>query len=122
MEKIHPSRDKILQLCVGSGIDTKGFVTGGSHPCGCWQLLPGEEMAPRWCSGKEYACRCRRPRRWRFSPWVGKIPWRRKWQPTPVSLWKIHRQRSLAGYSPWSHKQLDMTEHTHTYMHTHTYT
>ena len=33
---------------------------------------------------------------------VGKIPWRRKWQPTPVFLpGKSHGQRSLAGYSPW---------------------
>ena len=34
--------------------------------------------------------------------WVGKIPWRRKWHPTPVFLpGKSHGQRSLAGYSPW---------------------
>ena len=38
-----------------------------------------------------------------FYPWVGKIPWRRKWQPTVVFLpGKFHGQRSLAGYSPWS--------------------
>ena len=36
-----------------------------------------------------------------FDPWVGKIPWRRAWQPTPVVLpGKPHGQRSLAGYSP----------------------
>ena len=56
-------------------------------------------------------------RRWGFNIWVGKILWRRAWQPTPVSLpGKSHRQRSLAGYSPWSRKELDMTkvtEHTH---------
>ena len=41
-------------------------------------------------------------------PVVGKIPWRRKWQPTPVFLpGKSHRRRSLAGYSPWGHKELD---------------
>ena len=50
-------------------------------------------------------------RRPRFNPWVGKIPWRRKWQPTPVFLpGKSHGQRSLAGYSPWHHKELDLTE------------
>ena len=39
----------------------------------------------------------------RLDPWVEKIPWRRKWQPTPVFLsWESHEQRSLAGYSPWS--------------------
>ena len=40
-----------------------------------------------------------------------KIPWRRKWQPTPVFLpGELHGQRSLAGYSPWGHKDSDMTE------------
>ena len=44
-------------------------------------------------------------------PWVGKIPWRRKWQPTPVFLpGKSHGQRSLAGYSPWTLKESDTTE------------
>ena len=46
-----------------------------------------------------------------FDPWVGKIPWSRKWQPTPVSLLrKFHGQRSLASYSPWSRKESDTTE------------
>ena len=46
-----------------------------------------------------------------FNPWVGKIPWRRKWQPAPVFLpGESHGQRSLAGYSPWGHKELDMAE------------
>ena len=42
------------------------------------------EGLPRWLRGKESSCQCRRCRRWVFSLWVGKIPWRRKWQPTPV--------------------------------------
>ena len=43
----------------------------------------------------------------------GKIPWRRKWQPTPVFLpGESYGQRSLAGYSPWGGKELDMTEAT----------
>ena len=51
---------------------------------------------------------CRRPG---FDPWVGKIPWRRKWQPTPVFLpGKSHGWRSLVGYCPWGHKESDMTE------------
>ena len=46
-----------------------------------------------------------------FDPWVGKIPWRRAWQPTPVFLpGESHGPRSLAGYSPWGHKESDMTE------------
>ena len=49
-----------------------------------------------------------------FSPWVGKIPWRREWQPTVVFLpGKSHGQRSLVGYSPWSPKESDMTEQLH---------
>ena len=47
-----------------------------------------------------------------FDPWVRKIPWRRKWQPTPVFLsGKSHGQRNLVGYSPWGCKESDMTEH-----------
>ena len=40
-----------------------------------------------------------------FDPWVGKIPWRRAWQPTPVFLpGESHGQRSLVGYSPWGRR------------------
>ena len=43
--------------------------------------------------------------------WVGKLPWRREWQPTPVFLpGEFHEQRSLAGHSPWGHKESDTTE------------
>jgi len=43
--------------------------------------------------------------RWVPSLWVSKIPWRRKWQPTPIFLsGRFHGQRSPAGYSPWSCK------------------
>ena len=46
-----------------------------------------------------------------FDPWVGKIPWKRAQQLTPVFLpGESHGQRSLVGYSPWSHKELDVTE------------
>ena len=46
-----------------------------------------------------------------FHSWVGMIPWRRAWQPTPVFLpGKFHGQRSLAGYSLWGHQESDMTE------------
>ena len=46
-----------------------------------------------------------------FDSWVKKFPWRWKWQPTPVFLFAdSHGQRSLMGYSPWGHKELDMTE------------
>ena len=61
-------------------------------------------------SGKVPACQCRGCTRYGFDPWIGKIPWRMAWQPTPVVLpGESHGQRSLAGYSPRSCKQ-DMTE------------
>ena len=63
---------------------------------------------PRWFSGKQSACQCRRHR---FNSWIRKIPWRRKGQPTPVFLpGKSPGQRSLADYSPWGHKESDTTE------------
>ena len=72
---------------------------------------------PWWLSGKESTCQCRG--RWRrgFNPWVGKIPWSRKWQPIPFFLpGKLHGQRSLESYSPWGHEELDITERAHTYI------
>ena len=70
--------------------------------------------------GKELACQCRRFKRHGFNSSVGKIPWRRAEQPTPVFLLgESHGERSLAGYSPQSCKESDMTEVTwhaaHTY-------
>ena len=50
-------------------------------------------------------------RRCRFDSWVGKIRWRRRWQPTPVFLpGKSHGQRILEGYSPWGPEDLDMNQ------------
>ena len=64
-----------------------------------------------WLSGKESPCQCRSCRRCGFSPWVGKMSWRTKWQPTPIFLpGKSHGQRSLVGYIPWGCKESDMTE------------
>ena len=66
---------------------------------------------PSWLSGKEPTCHCRSCRRRGFDPWIWKLPWRRKWQPTPVFLpGKSHGQRILAGYSPWGHRESDPTE------------
>jgi len=64
-------------------------------------------------SGKEPACKSKRHKRHGFDPWVGKIPWKRAWQPIPEFLpGESHGQRRLAGYSPWGHKELDTTEAT----------
>ena len=55
---------------------------------------------PGGVSGKEPTCQCRRCKKCRFNTWVGKVPWRRAWQPTPVFLpGDSHGQRSLVGYS-----------------------
>ena len=55
---------------------------------------------------KKICLQCRRQRRLWFNPWVRKIPWRRKRQPTPVFLpGKCHEQKSLACYRPWGCKR-----------------
>ena len=81
-------------------------------------VLPGARVishvswVSKWRSGKESACHCRRLRRHGVYPWVGKIPWSRKWQPTPVCLpGKFHAQRGLAGYSAGGLKEPDSTEY-----------
>ena len=54
---------------------------------------------PRQLSDKETTCQCNEPQKCRLDPWVGKMPWRRKWQPSPVFLpGKSHGQQSLASY------------------------
>ena len=96
------------------------FPTQGSNPglphCR-WILY---QLSCKWpvasqvaLVGKEHACQCRRRKRSRLVPWVGKIPWRRAWQPTLVFLpGESHGQRNLAGYGPQGHKESDMTEVT----------
>ena len=70
--------------------------------------------ASRWLNGKESTCQCMRCRRYGFDPWVRKIPWKRKWQPTVVFLpRKFYGQRIFVGYRPWGYKESDMCEHTH---------
>ena len=63
---------------------------------------------PGGSSGKEPACQGRRHG---LDPWVGKIPWRRAWQPTPVFLpGEFHGQRNLVDSSPWGLRESDTTE------------
>ena len=60
---------------------------------------------PGNASGKEPTCLCRGHKRYMLDPWVGKISWRRPWQPTPVFLsGEFHGQMSLGGYSPRGHR------------------
>ena len=77
--------------------DVPDFLNESSEKC---LGLPG------WLSGYRICLRCRRPRRWGLSPWVRKIPWRRKWKPTPV-FWpgEFHGLQSLRCC-----KESDVTE------------
>ena len=60
---------------------------------------------------KSICLQCRRPR---LDPWVKKIPWRRRWQPTAVLLpGESHGWKSLVGYNPWGRKESDTTERLH---------
>ena len=68
-------------------------------------------MATQWLSGKRICLQCKRRKRCGFDPWVGKIPWRRAWQPTPVFLpGESPGQRSPSGYSPWGCIKPDTAE------------
>ena len=70
---------------------------GGNTSTENW--IKGLLRVPWWLGGRP-----------RFDPWVGKIRWRRKWQPTQIFLpGGSYGQRSLVGYSPWCPKKLDMT-------------
>ena len=106
---------------MGSGaLETPSSYLHECHPltpgvkCKYYPLLQG---LPRWLSGKEPACRFRRLKRHGLNSCIGKIRWRRKWQPTPVFLPReSYGQRSLAGYSPQGCTKSDATEatqHTH---------
>ena len=67
----------------------------------CFNKLPFILGYPGGAGGKEPTCQCSRCKTWGFSPWVGKISWRRK-LPTPVFLpEESHGQRSLVRYGPW---------------------
>ena len=69
------------------------------------------EGLPGVSDSKSICLQCGRPG---FDPWVGKVPWRRKWQSTPVLLpGKAHGQRRLVGYSPWGLKKWDITKRVH---------
>ena len=66
---------------------------------------------PWWFRWQSISLQCWRPG---FVPWVRKIPWKRKWQPTPLLLpGKSHGWKSLVVYSPWGSKESDMTERLH---------
>ena len=84
------------------------------------QLQIFSPLIPRaaGASGKESVCQSRRRKICGFEPWVRKIPWRRKWQPSPVFLpGESPGQRSLAGYSPWGRRaRHNWATNTHTHI------
>ena len=92
--------DKVWKLPIG-------FAFSSWRSCKwqlIWVVIKTKTGLLWWLCGKESTCQCKRHR---FDPWVGKIPWRRKWQPTPLFLsGKSHEQRSLVGYCPWGHKRV----------------
>ena len=72
-----------------------------------WPSIDIVSGFPAGASGKDPACQCRRHKRQVFSPWVGRIPWRRAWQPTSIFMPGDARgQSSLAGYSPWGSQRI----------------
>ena len=74
-------------------------------------MSPTKTNLPKWWIANESTCQCRRHKRHGFNSWVWKIPWRRKWQPTPLFLpGKFHGERSLAGYSPGGCEESGRTE------------
>ena len=78
-----------------------------------WTYLWNRRGFPGGLTCKKSTCQCRRCKGYKFDPWVGKILWRRKWQPPPAFLpGKFYGQKSLVGYSPWSPKESDTTKHT----------
>ena len=84
-----------------------------------WKIPWTEEPGRLWSMGSKraghdftftFTFHCRGHR---FDPWLRKIRWRRRWQPTPVFLpGESHGQRSIRGYSPWGCKESKMAEHT----------
>ena len=86
-----------------------------------YQMLFWPIGLSRWRSAKESTCWCRRHKRCGFDPWVGKIPWSRKWQLTLAFLpRKFHGQRSLGATAHRVTKsQTELSAYTHTHTHTH---
>ena len=94
---------------MGSSNSQKWF----SHSITTFIIIIYNYGFPGGTSGKETACQCCEHKRCGFHPWVGKIPWRTAWKPTPVLLpGESHWQRSLEGYSPQGDKETGTIEVT----------
>ena len=111
----------VLKFCL---VNLEILIPGGEGPQETLSLrIWGTDTKlifdfPRGSVCKEFTCNTGDADRHRFSPWVGRIPWRRAWQPTPVFLpGESHGQRSLQGYSPWGGKELDTTKRVNHHHH-----
>ena len=99
---------------VALGNSSEYCITKDVELINIWIRVWSKIGLPWWLSCKELTCLEGRHGRHKFNPWVRKIPWRRKWQPIPLFLpGKSHGWRRLVGYSPWGHKESDMTEQFH---------
>ena len=97
-KEMAPHSSTLAWRIPGTG-EPGGLPSMGSHRVGHdWSDLAA--AAAGGTSGKESTCQCRRCKRYGFSPWVGKIPWGKKWHPTTPLLLpgKFHGPRSLVGY------------------------
>ena len=110
------SESEVAQLCPAL-CDPVDCSRPGSSIRGILQARILEWVAISFCRQMLYhlshnvCLQCRRPG---FDPWVGKISWRREWQPTPVFLpGESHGWRGLVGYSPQGRKESDVTERLH---------
>ena len=123
MSLLGDSKNRSLQIPHGHQFLMNACLSPGMCPClsGSFKFPEVVQLAPMMSilgfpggtSGKELSCQCRRHKRHGFNPWVGKIPWRRAWQLTPVFLsGESHRQRSPEDCSPQGHKESDTTEAT----------
>ena len=139
---ISPSRNKWMSVTVAdiTGVtwinelwyicamaDHPGMQMGEVLTCNTMWVNFTKSFCWKWRSGEEPTCLCSRPG---FSPWVGKIPWRRAWLPTPVflpgdSAW-VEEPGGLQSLGLQSQTGLSACEHTHTHAraraHTHTHT
>ena len=103
----------ILPIGIGekTGLRVLSFISGWSQTPQSLQKENCQHTSralgfPGGTSGKEPSCQCRRYKRLGFNPWIGKIPWKRAWQPTPVFLpGESHGQRRLAGCGPQGRKE-----------------
>ena len=98
------------QICLGHGHCSVPSTESGTQEMP-WKPLLNRRALSGFSGGSAVEKLPANARRPRFHPCVQKIPWRRKWQPTPIFLpGKSHGQRSLAGCSPWGCKELDMND------------